>query len=345
MSSEPITMPSDVDREDRILGPLTARQVAILAVAGLVLYGGWWATRGFVPVAAYLVAAVPAAATVLVLITVRRDGMSLDRLALAGLRHRLRPARRVAASEAPVPAPEWISQAVSSTTDQPPTSALEMPARGVDEAGVLDLGTDGMAMVAACSTVPFALRTAGEQRGLVAAFGRYLHSLTAPVQILVRALPLDLTGQIAELREQADALPHPALRAAAADHADYLEGLSHETELLRRQVLLIAREPHHSGPTESTSTGLARLWTRRRHLSEGHTSEGVRRAAAARLARRLGEASDLLGPAGITVSPLHARQARAVLASATHPDSPLPASPEIAGADEVITTTPDWQEH
>ena len=343
--SEPITIPSDVDREDRILGPLTARQVAILAVTALVLYAGWWVSRGFLPVAVYLVAALPAAAVVLVLITVRRDGMSLDRLALAGLRHRLRPTRRVAANDAPLPPPEWISQAVHSTAGQPPTAALQMPAHGVDEAGVLDLGTDGMAMVAACSTVPFALRTAGEQRGLVAAFGRYLHSLTGPVQILVRALPLDLAGQISELRERADALPHPALRAAAADHADYLEGLSNETELLRRQVLLVAREPHHTPAPDSTGTGIARLWPGRRGSSESHTPEGVRHAAASRLARRLGEANDLLGPAGITVTPLHARQARAVLASATHPDRPLPASSEIAGADEVITSTPDWQEH
>jgi hypothetical protein len=87
------------------------------------------------------------------------------------------------------------------------------------------------------------LRTPGEQEALVASFGRYLHSLTAPVQILIRAQRLDLSVQIAELREQAGGLPHPALEAAAREHADYLAQLAQQSELLRRQVLLILREP------------------------------------------------------------------------------------------------------
>jgi len=69
----------------------------------------------------------------------------------------------------------------------------------------------GLAVIATCSTVNFALRTPGEQEALVAGFGRYLHSLTAPVQILVRTERLDLSGQIAECIEctrnrRADAL-------------------------------------------------------------------------------------------------------------------------------------------
>jgi hypothetical protein len=54
--------------------------------------------------------------------------------------------------------------------------------------------------------------------------------------------------------------------------------------------------------------------------------------------RRLGEAVELLTPAGIVVTPLDAGQATAVLASACNPDSLLPPSAGLAGADEVITT-------
>jgi len=36
--SAPVRIPADVDLPDRVIGPLTARQVAILAVSGLVLY-------------------------------------------------------------------------------------------------------------------------------------------------------------------------------------------------------------------------------------------------------------------------------------------------------------------
>jgi hypothetical protein len=55
--------------------------------------------------------------------------------------------------------------------------------------------------------------------------------------------------------------------------------------------------------------------------------------------RRLGEAIELLSPAGIVVTPLDAGQATAVLASACNPDSLLPPSAGLAGADEVITTS------
>ena len=130
---------------------------------------------------------------------------------------------------------------------------LRLPAQAVDaatagEVGVVDLGGDGLAVVAVCSTVNFALRTPAEQDSLVAVFGRWLHSLTAGVQILVRAERLDLSGQIAELRERAPGLPHPALEAAAAEHADYLEQLAERAELLRRQVLLVLREPARVTP-------------------------------------------------------------------------------------------------
>lgn len=343
--SEPTTIPSDVDREDRIVGPLTARQVAILAVTAVGLYAGWWASHALVPLGVYLVLTVPLGAVVFVAVTVQREGMSLDRLALAGLRHTLRPSRRVATNEPPVPAPAWMSL-VASQTEQPATTRLDMPATDVDEAGVVDLGTDGLAVLAACSTVPFTLRTATEQQALLAAFGRYLHSLTAPVQILIRALPLDLSGQIQELQDTADSLPHPALREAALDHADHLASLNHNAQLLRRQVLLVAREPHPDTPSEAPIAGLRRLvgqWQPRSQPRES-SAEGAMRSAAARLTRRIGEASDLLAPAGITLTPLAPRQARAVLAAATHPDSPMSPSPDLAGPDEIITTHSDGQE-
>lgn len=58
---------------------------------------------------------------------------------------------------------------------------------------------------------------------------------------------LDLSGQIAELREQAGGLPHGALARAAREHAEYLDQFGRATDLLRRQVLLILREPLLTG--------------------------------------------------------------------------------------------------
>lgn len=356
--SQPVRIPADVDREDRVIGPLTARQLLILAVTGILLYGGYSATHTVVPVAVFLIVAIPVGVIAAFLALGQRDGISMDRLVFAALRQRMSPQHRVAAPEGVRPAPEWLaSQVVTATRGAkgehrgtPAASAvspaaLRLPAEAVTDTGVIDLGKDGVAVVGVCSTVNFSLRTPTEQESLVASFGRYLHSLTAPVQVLVRAERLDLSRQIAELREQAGGLPHPALEAAAREHADYLDQLRRATDLLRRQVLLILREPlHAAGPTDGLggASPLAALTAKRKAAKQtGLVDDATRRAAEARLVRRLGEAVELLSPAGITVTPLDAGQATSVLAAACNPDSLIPPSAGLAGADEVITTAPE----
>lgn len=362
----PVRIPADVDMHDRVLGPLTARQLSILAAAGAVLYLVWLATRAFLPIPVFLAFAVPVGAASAMLALGKRDGVPMDKLLVAAIRQRVAPRHRVAAPEGVRPAPAWLTPDTDRTTsqtagcrkggkgragqsEQVSPSALRLPAEAVTETGVVDLGADGLAVVAVASTVNFALRTPNEQEALVASFGRYLHSLTAPVQVLVRTERLDLSTQIAELRERAGGLPHPALEAAAVEHADYLIQLGQQSDLLRRQVLLVLREPlgvaaptdglGGPGPLAVLSTLRGSMVGKRRKQAGGQIDAGIRRAAESRLVRRLGEAIELLSPAGIVVTPLDAGQATAVLASACNPDSLLPPSAGLAGADEVITTT------
>lgn len=358
--SQPVRIPADVDREDRVIGPLTARQLLILAVTGIVLYGAYTLTREFVPLVAFLIVAIPIGVTAAFLALGQRDGIPLDRLVLAALRQRLSPQHRVAAPEGIRPVPEWLGSQVANTSSTGRAkrkesadaaasavspAALRLPAEAVTDTGVIDLGRDGVAVVAVCSTINFGLRTPAEQESLVASFGRYLHSLTAPVQVLVRAERLDLSGQIAELREQAGGLPHPALERAAREHAEYLDQLGRATDLLRRQVLLILREPLlTTGPADGLggASPLAALTAKRRAAKQATlVDDATRRAAEARLVRRLGEAVELLSPSGIVVTPLDAGQATAVLAAACNPDSVIPPNSGLAGSDEVITTAPD----
>jgi hypothetical protein len=354
---------------DKVIGPLTARQLAILAVTGLVLYAGWTSTRAFVPLPVFLALAIPVGVSAAVIALGQRDGISMDRLLVAAIRQRMGPRHRVAAPEGVRPAPEWLTSQTAATSasrtarsgasrstkgaknktpvrEQISPSALRLPAEAVTDTGVVDLGSDGLAVVAVASTVNFALRTPSEQESLVASFGRYLHSLTAPVQVLVRTERLDLSGQINELRARAGGLPHPALEAAAVEHADYLVQLGEQTDLLRRQVLLILREPMGAaaptdglgGPGPLAVLSSLTRGKRRGHNENTQATAGARRAAESRLVRRLAEAIELLAPAGIVVTPLDAGQATAVLASACNPDTLLPPSADLAGADEVITT-------
>ncbi|MEV5301130.1 PrgI family protein [Amycolatopsis methanolica] len=347
--TEPVRIPADVDMDDRVLGPLTTRQLGILAAAGAALYVVWLATRAFLPIPLFAAFAVPVGAASVMLALGKRDGVPLDKLLIAAIRQRLAPRHRVAAPEGVRPAPAWLTanagQGVGRrrpTSEAEPVSpsALRLPAEAVTETGVVDLGADGLAVVAVASTVNFALRTPAEQEALVASFGRYLHSLTAPVQVLVRTERLDLSAQVAELRERAGGLPHPALEAAAVEHADYLVQLGQESDLLRRQVLLVLREPLAvAGPPDGLGgPGPLTALRTRRDRTTGQVDAATRRAAESRLVRRLTEAVELLSPAGITVTPLDAGQATAVLASACNPDSLLPPSAGLAGADEVITT-------
>lgn len=335
--NDSVRIPADIDREDRILAGFTARQVAVMAATGIVLYAGWLLLRAAIPAVAYVILAAPVALGVLALVVVRRDGLTLDRLLLAALRQRLQPRTRLAPGRAPEAVPNWLSAA---QRQQPPAlGEVELPVEGITEAGVIDLGSDGLALVAVCSTVNFALRTPEEQHALTAVFGRYLHSLNTKAQILIRAQRLDLSAQITDLYQRAPALPHPALEAAALDHADFLDHLGHQADLLRRQVLLILRETVPA-PEQTAPRG------RRRGPSHaGEPSQTARRAVASRLLRRMSETTELLAPAGITVTPLDAAQASAVLATAMNPDTTVPPSPEMAGPDEVITTpaSSDWE--
>ncbi|QKV80721.1 PrgI family protein [Amycolatopsis sp. Hca4] len=329
--SHPVRIPADVDRPDRVLGPLTARQLAILGVTGLLLYAAYNATHNVIPVPVFLIFAAPVALAVTVVALGRRDGVPLDRLLVAAVRQRFTPRHQVSAPEGIQEAPEWL--AGSRTRDDVAPTPLELPARGVDggsAAGVVDLGPDGLAVIAACSTVNFSLRTPAEQEALVSSFARYLHSLTAPVQFLVRAERLDLAPQIAELRARAGGLPHPALEAAAHDHADYLTQLAEHADLLRRQILLVLREPTRPAVTSA----LGRF---RRSSAADVIDSTARQAAEQRLVRRLTEAVELLTAAGIAVTALDAATATGVLAAACNPDTFLPPSAMLAGADDIVT--------
>jgi hypothetical protein len=120
---------------------------------------------------------------------------------------------------------------------------LELPCREIDDDGLLDLGDDGAAIVCRARTIGFELRTEDEQAALVAAFGRYLNGLTTPVQVVVRSEPVDLHGSVRELREEAGGLPHQALERAAVAHAQFLHDLATARTLLKRDVLLVLRDP------------------------------------------------------------------------------------------------------
>lgn len=291
-------IPADISRPDRLLGPFTARQTAILAVAALVLYGGWWASRPFMAPLAYGVMVIPVAGAVAALALGRREGIGLDRFLAAALTHARTPKRQVHAPEGVPPLPTAVPGRWARAAGPTPAS-MRMPSDGITAGGALDLGGDGKAAVATCSTVNFELRSTAEQQGLTAAFARWLNSLTGPTQLLVRCHRIDLAPLADTLHHNAAALPHPALEQAARAHADFLTDLATGGNLLGRQIVLVARE-------ETAARGMRRS-----------TGEG-------RVLQRLDEAARALAPAEITVTPLDAGQSADLVSAACNPDSPTP---------------------
>ncbi|MBO2451662.1 PrgI family protein [Actinomadura barringtoniae] len=323
LDEAPLTakIPADVDQPDKLMYGLTGRQLAVLAVTALASFGIFTAVRAWLPLPMVIAAVFPVVAAGVVVAVARRDGMGLDRFALAALNHLRMPKERVTASEPIAPPPAWCRM-----RGQLP-SPLQLPVRAVREDGVMELTEGGTAVLVRAGTVAFALRTASEQTALVAMFGRWLNSLDTPVQILVRARPMDLSGLAWHLTDTAPALPDPALERAALDYAAFLTDLHHSRNLLIREVLIVIGD--HT-PTQATP------WL------PGRKRQAAREVGAAVVLRRAAETERALAALGVTAEVLDADACTAALAEALSPGETHILN--AADPDEVITASAHDQE-
>jgi hypothetical protein len=294
-------VPADVDAPDRIAWGLTARQLAILAVAGTTGYGLHQALAPLVPQLLLAAVALPVAGLLVAVVLGRRDGLGLDAWLLAAARFRRTPRHQTSTPAAAAVAGGLVHVA----TPPPVPSPLRLPAEAITQEGALVLPGRRHATVVAAGTVNLGLRTSSEQAALITGFGRWLNSLSAPAQIVVSTQPVDLHAYATAVAQQAQLLPNPALAAAAADHARYLASLADSRDPLRRQVLVVA-----------------------------HTEPGQPAAAAA---RRGGDTARALTGLGVQARQLDGAAVVAALAAAVDPYTP-PVPGRRATPGGVITT-------
>jgi hypothetical protein len=298
-------VPADVDAPDRIAYGLTARQLVILAVAGMAGYGLFQALAQWLPPTVAAAALVPFCGAAAAAVLGRRDGLPLDVWLWAGLRFRRVPRLQTPGSGGGNAGGGGRDTLVRTATPAPMPAVLRLPAEAISPAGVLSLPGGTTAAVVACGTVNLALRTGGEQQALIGGFGRWLNSLASPAQIVVSTQRVDLAAHATRLRTAAQAMTQPALSAAAADQATFLHQLAHTRDPLRRQVLVLVHG--HTG---------------RRGAATGQGEDTVRALAA------LGVDARVLDAAGLT----------AALVTAVDPYAP-PVGGRRAAPDTTITST------
>ncbi|MCZ7423768.1 PrgI family protein [Verrucosispora sp. WMMA2121] len=241
-------VPANVNEPDRIAFGLTFRQLGIIGGVGLAGFGIYRMYGHLLPPAAWIVAGVLVFAVAVVVALGRRDGLPLD----VWLRHGLtlsRSRRTLAPGTA-------RASAVAAVAGKPSVPApLRSPVTAVSSTGVLTSEGSDKVLIA-CGTTNIHLRTGGEQGALVDGFGRFLNSLTGPAQIVVAAQRHDLTVYAQATVDHAPRLPHPALRAAADDYAEFLLDLDSERDPLRRQVLAVVTGAHAADTALRALSGL-----------------------------------------------------------------------------------------
>jgi hypothetical protein len=127
---------------------------------------------------------------------------------------------------------------------------------------------------------------------LLAGYAAFLNGLSYPLQILVRATPVDLSRYVATLEERGRQLLDGQLADLAHDHASFVQGLARKRTLLERRFYVVV-------PAESGTRGT--LLDRFGPKARGTSREPRREAARGQLAFRCDDVARQLGRCGLAV--------------------------------------------
>lgn len=229
----PVPVPANLDVEEHLLGPLTARQCVILAItaaAGL-------AEAEALHAAAHLTVSLVAAGTLplllvgLLLALAKPGGIPADRQ-LRSLIRFLRSGRRQAACPPDFRPPSGINRLAA------PYLALGEQ----DGCAIVHTNRDQAAVV--IQTQPRCLQLADpdETRSMLAAIGTLLSAQTGPFAISTITERVSLDAHAAQAAEIARALTPPGLADLAAREGGFLRDLAAERDLWHRRHLITIRE-------------------------------------------------------------------------------------------------------
>ena len=277
-------IPADIEMPDRIFAGLTIRQLAIAGLSLALVWSCFYLLAARLPFGFALALCAPLAAIGLAVVWVQPSGLPAERFVVFALRHAMSPKKRTPRSD-PMPS--------AGRTPSRDLASLSLPVRRVAEDGILDLGSEGVAMVTRCSSLNLGLRSEAEREALIGGFARLLNSLDGPIQFLIRAERVEVTELLVDLRHRANALPNPQLRSVAADYAGFIDSVTNKEQMLRHSAMVSIRESH-SGPD-----------------------------AVLRLRRRIDETGSLLRQIGVLMCPMDGPEVSHTIRKSTDPASPF----------------------
>ena len=229
-------IPGDLDRPDRFLLGLTARQLLLVAPAFTVITILAWVLTPVVPIWTLMPILAVLAGGAIAMTMIKQDGMSPDQVAGHVVRYLRSPRRLVSAPEGTPPVPRRLR----GLRPRMRLGHFKEPWRGF-RGGDIDVG-DACVRLLAVSSLDLQLRSEKETRVLTEGFGRLLNALDDSLCVIVRGEPIDLEeAALAAERvgEGGDGgVDNPSVRAYGADHAAFLRSM---TGGLRRQVYIVVR--------------------------------------------------------------------------------------------------------
>ncbi|WP_051451408.1 PrgI family protein [Actinospica robiniae] len=247
----PVPVPADLKIDDKILGPFTARQCAIIGIGLAAAWAVVQALAGFTrpSLLAVVLAAAPPVVVALVLALARPGGVPADRLAAAAFSHVRSPRRRAAASPgAALP---------------PGVSRLAAIYKGIHSteggAGVVELahGHGQSAVLIETEPVCLHLTDSHEARAKLAAIGQVLAAQTGPFALYALAERVSLDAFAERAAARAATLGSPQLATFATAQADQFRQLADDRLNWRRRFLIAVSE---SG-TDAQATAVHRAET------------------------------------------------------------------------------------
>jgi len=144
-----------------------------------------------------------------------------------------------------------------------------------------------------------------ELEALVASYAAFLNSLTFPVQIVVRVLPIDIERYLDDLERRAAREQTDLLADLARDHVAFLRRMARSRTLLERRFFLVVPADTASGDQEAGTRIPSWFPT---PFSKRPTVALAASTAAKQLTFRCEEVARQLGRCGVTVRRLESTE-------------------------------------